>query len=73
MDDTEGRFGGVGVHINIQDGYLTVLAPMEDTPAYGAGIMSGDRIVKIEAKTPATSRCRRRRTSSAASRARKSK
>ena len=50
MDDTEGRFGGVGVHINIQDGYLTVLAPMEDTPAYGAGIMSGDRIVKIEGK-----------------------
>jgi len=50
MDDTEGRFGGVGVHINIQDGYLTVLAPMEDTPAYEAGIMSGDRIVKIEGK-----------------------
>ncbi len=50
MNDTEGRFGGVGVHINIQDGYLTVLAPMEDTPAYEAGIMSGDRIVKIEGK-----------------------
>jgi carboxyl-terminal processing protease len=50
MDDTEGRFGGVGVHINIQDGYLTVLAPMEDTPAYEAGIMSGDRIIKIEGK-----------------------
>ncbi len=49
-DDTEGRFGGVGVHINIQDGYLTVLAPMEDTPAYEAGVMSGDRIVKIEGK-----------------------
>ncbi len=48
MDDTEGRFGGVGVHINIQDGYLTVLAPMEDTPAYEAGVMSGDRIIKIE-------------------------
>ena len=50
MDDTEGKFGGVGVHINIQDGYLTVLAPMEDTPAYEAGVMSGDRIVKIEGK-----------------------
>ena len=50
MDDTEGRFGGVGVHINIQDGYLTVLAPMEDTPAYEAGVMSGDRIIKIEGK-----------------------
>ena len=48
MDDTEGKFGGVGVHINIQDGYLTVLAPMEDTPAYEAGVMSGDRFVKIE-------------------------
>ena len=50
MDDTEGKFGGVGVHINIQDGYLTVLSPMEDTPAYEAGVMSGDRIVKIEGK-----------------------
>ena len=38
-EDTEGNFGGVGVHINIQDGYLTVLAPMEDTPAYEAGVM----------------------------------
>ena len=47
-EDTEGNFGGVGVHINIQDGYLTVLAPMEDTPAYEAGVMSGDRFVKIE-------------------------
>ena len=50
MDDTEGRFGGVGVHINIQDSYLTVLAPIKDTPAYEAGVMSGDRIVKIEGK-----------------------
>ena len=50
MDDAEGKFGGVGVHINIQDGYLTVLAPMEDTPAYEAGVMSGDRIVRIEGK-----------------------
>ena len=47
-EDTEGNFGGVGVHINIQDGYLTVLAPMEDTPAYEAGVMSGDRFVKID-------------------------
>jgi len=47
-EDTEGNFGGVGVHINIQDGYLTVLAPMEDTPAYEAGVMSGDRFVRIE-------------------------
>ena len=47
-EDTEGNFGGVGVHINIQDGYLTVLAPMEDTPAFEAGVMSGDRFIKID-------------------------
>ena len=50
-EDTEGNFGGVGVHINIQDGYLTVLAPMEDTPAFEAGVMSGDRFMKINGES----------------------
>ena len=48
--DTEGAFGGVGITIGIKDSYLTVVAPMEDTPAFRAGIMSGDRIIKIEGK-----------------------
>ncbi len=45
--DTEGRFGGLGIEITIKDGLLTVVTPIEDTPAWKAGIKAGDRIVKI--------------------------
>lgn len=45
--DTEGKFGGVGIEITIKDGLLTVITPIEDTPAWKAGIKSGDHIVKI--------------------------
>jgi len=45
--DTEGRFGGIGIEITIKDGLLTVVTPIEDTPAWKAGIKSGDGIVKI--------------------------
>ena len=45
--DTQGMFGGLGIMIEMKDNYVTVLAPMEDTPGYKAGIMSGDRIIKI--------------------------
>ncbi len=48
--DTEGAFGGVGIVVGLRDGYLTVIAPMADTPAYRAGVLSGDRIVKIEGR-----------------------
>ncbi len=50
-DDTQGEFGGVGIVITTKDGYLTVVAPMEDTPGFKAGIMTGDRIVKIEGRS----------------------
>jgi len=46
--DTQGEFGGVGIVISMKDNFLTVVAPMEDTPGYKAGIVSGDRIVKID-------------------------
>ncbi len=46
--DTKGEFGGLGIQIGIKDGTLTVIAPIEDTPAYRAGIMAGDKIIKIE-------------------------
>jgi carboxyl-terminal processing protease len=49
--DTEGTFGGVGIVIGQRDNYLTVIAPMEDTPAFRAGVLSGDRIVKIDGKS----------------------
>jgi carboxyl-terminal processing protease len=45
--DTLGRFGGVGIEITLQKGILTVVSPIEDTPAEKAGIKSGDRILKI--------------------------
>jgi carboxyl-terminal processing protease len=45
--DTEGKFGGLGIEITLQDGLLTVITPIEDTPAWNAGIKPSDRIVKI--------------------------
>ena len=46
--ETSGSFGGLGIEITLKDDVLTVVAPIEGTPAYRAGIHSGDRIVKIE-------------------------
>ena len=45
--ETQGKFGGLGIEISIRDGLLTVITPIEDTPAWKAGIKPGDRIVKI--------------------------
>ncbi|MGQ4807710.1 putative CtpA-like serine protease [Candidatus Entotheonellaceae bacterium PAL068K] len=45
--ETEGRFGGLGIEITIRNEILTVVAPIEGTPAYRAGIQAGDKIVKI--------------------------
>ncbi len=45
--DTKGKFGGLGIEITVKDGFLTVITPMEDTPAWKAGIKANDRIVKI--------------------------
>jgi carboxyl-terminal processing protease len=45
--DTRGAFGGVGIIIGPRDNFLTVIAPIEDTPAFNAGILSGDRVIKI--------------------------
>src|SRR5436190_3292155 len=49
--DTQGEFGGVGIVVSMKDNYLTVVAPMEDTPGFKAGILSGDRIIKIDGKS----------------------
>lgn len=46
--ETEGKFGGLGIEISIRDGLLTIITPIEGTPAWRAGIKAGDRIVKIE-------------------------
>ncbi|MCP5464376.1 MAG: S41 family peptidase [Deltaproteobacteria bacterium] len=49
--DTKGRFGGVGIEVSMKDGVLTVISPLEDTPAWKAGIKSGDRIVAIDGES----------------------
>jgi carboxyl-terminal processing protease len=46
--DTKGKFTGIGIHITMRDGFVTVISPIEDTPAYKAGIEAGDRIVKVD-------------------------
>ncbi len=48
--ETQGKFGGLGIEISVKDGLLTIITPIDDTPAYKAGIKAGDRIVKIEKK-----------------------
>lgn len=48
--DTKGEFGGLGIEITIRDGILQVVSPIEDTPAFRAGIEAGDQILKIEDK-----------------------
>ncbi|OBV30065.1 peptidase S41 [Helicobacter sp. CLO-3] len=45
---TDGEFGGLGITVGIKDGALTVIAPLDDTPAQKAGLKSGDVILKIE-------------------------
>ena len=45
QDDTEGQFGGLGLVVAMKDGFVTVVAPMDDTPGFRAGILSGDRII----------------------------
>ncbi len=46
--ETEGKFGGLGIEISIRDNLLTVISPIEDTPAWKAGIKPLDKIVKID-------------------------
>ncbi len=46
--ETKGAFGGLGIEIGMKDGFLTVIAPIEDTPAAKAGLQAGDKIVRIE-------------------------
>ena len=46
--ETKGSFSGIGIEITLKDDMLTVVSPIEDTPAFKAGIQAGDRIIKIE-------------------------
>jgi carboxyl-terminal processing protease len=48
QNDTQGAFGGLGIVISMRDNFVTVVAPMEDSPGFRAGILAGDRILKID-------------------------
>lgn len=45
---TQGEFGGLGIEVGMEDGFVKVVSPIEDTPAYHAGIKSGDLIIKLD-------------------------
>ncbi len=49
--DTKGSFGGIGIEIGLRNDMLTIISPIEDTPAFRAGLKASDRIVKIEDKS----------------------
>ncbi len=46
--DTKGKFGGLGIEITMEEGFVKVIAPIEDTPAYEAGVLAGDFIIQID-------------------------
>jgi carboxyl-terminal processing protease len=46
--DTQGEFTGIGIHVTMRDNMVTVISPIEGTPAYRAGIQAGDKIVKVD-------------------------
>lgn len=47
QEETQGKFGGLGIQVGMKDNVLTVISPIEDTPAYRAGILTGDKIIEI--------------------------
>jgi carboxyl-terminal processing protease len=50
-EDTESRFGGLGIHITERNGDLIIVSPMEDSPAFRAGLLPGDQLIKINGKS----------------------
>jgi carboxyl-terminal processing protease len=48
---TQGEFGGLGIEVGMEDGFVKVVAPIEDTPAYKAGVKAGDIVIKLD-ETP---------------------
>ena len=46
--DTQGKFGGLGIEITMEEGFVKVISPIDDTPAYKAGVLAGDFIIQID-------------------------
>jgi carboxyl-terminal processing protease len=51
QNDTQGAFGGLGIVVSLKDNFVTVIAPMDNSPGFKAGIQSGDRIIRIDGKS----------------------
>lgn len=49
-NETEGKFGGIGIEVSLEDGKITVASPIDDTPAAAAGLKKGDKILTIDGK-----------------------
>lgn len=49
-EGTTGQFGGLGIEVSMEDGYVKVVSPIDDTPASKAGILAGDLIIKLDEK-----------------------
>lgn len=49
--ETSGQFGGLGIEISLQNGILTIISPIEDTPAWQAGIKAGDKVIAVDGKS----------------------
>lgn len=49
--ETSGEFGGLGIEISVQNGVLTIISPIEDTPAWNAGIKPGDKVIAVDGKS----------------------
>jgi carboxyl-terminal processing protease len=50
-ETTTGNYGGLGIQIDVRDGWITVVAPLPDTPAEQAGVETGDRIIEVDGKS----------------------
>jgi carboxyl-terminal processing protease len=49
-EGTRGEFGGLGIEVGMEDGFVKVIAPIDDTPAYKAGVLAGDLVIRIDEK-----------------------
>ena len=49
-ETTTGNYAGLGIQIDVRDGWITVVAPLPETPAERAGIQTGDQIVEVDGK-----------------------
>ena len=47
---TSGQFGGLGIQVSMEDGFVKVVSPIDDTPAFKAGVLAGDLIIRLDSK-----------------------